>query len=166
MAASSENLSVVKLLISLDCEPYLECQYGLSILAGAAYGGNYENLRFLLETKPDLEPHRTRDSARAGEGPTALTRAAIHDHADILDLLLEHGKAPTPDMSDPLRPLIEAAADGFSLISEKLRLSMDLDAFSAYGKADDLQELFMISAACGWVSLIEKLLQRGSESYD
>ncbi|CAI7614540.1 unnamed protein product [Penicillium pancosmium] len=156
VAARNGHLSIVKLLISLGCDPYIEGEFGSSILTDAASEGHYEIVRFLLEIKPEIEPPEKADSA--------LAMASREGHADIVDLLLANGKTPTPLCSEyPLYPLIMAVQYQHSLVIEKLRLSMDLEAFLRHGEADDdhHRQLLMISAACGWNNLVEKLLQRG-----
>lgn len=156
IAARNGHLSIVKLLINLGCDPYIEGWFGSSILADAAYGGHYEIVHFLLETNPEIEP--------TGVASSALAMAAENGHADIVDLLLEHGKTPTHFMAGyPLEPLIWAVKKEHYLILQSLRLSMDVDAFIVNSEADDEHQrhLLLISAACGWNRLIDKLLQCG-----
>ncbi|KAJ5404307.1 hypothetical protein N7509_004178 [Penicillium cosmopolitanum] len=133
------------------CDPYLQGEIGSGILTDAAYSGHYETVRFLLETKLfEIE---------------SPTQAAGRGNTNIVDLLIEHGKIPTPVMSDPLQPLIRPVLGDHSLILEKLQRSMDLDAFVAHDEADHHRDLLMISAACGWNGLVEKLLQRGCSTH-
>ncbi|KAJ5387441.1 hypothetical protein N7509_009982 [Penicillium cosmopolitanum] len=156
MAARNGHLSIVKLLVELGCDPYIKGWFGSSILADAAHGGHYETVRFLLGVRPPIEP--------SVEANSALDTAAQEGHADVVDLLLENGKTPTPLSSEyPLHPLIMAVQRKHYLIVEKLRHAMDLEAFVRHGEPDDdhHRQLLMISAACGWNSLLEKLLQRG-----
>lgn len=101
MAVRQGHLSIVKLLVSLGCDIYIEGWSGSSILADAAYGGYCGVVRSLLERNPNLEPPQIASEA--------LLRAAEGDHLEIVGLLLEYRVTPVPTMAGrPLSPLVKA----------------------------------------------------------
>jgi len=159
MAAKQGHLSIVKLLVSLGCDVHIKGWRGSNFLADAAHEGHYEVVRFLLDTNPELESPQMASSALLG--------VAERGHLEIVELLLEHGMTPVPDMAgSPLGPLIMAAQREHHAVVERLQESMDLKAFIAHGEPDDddHRQLLLVSAACGWEDLIEELLERGCSS--
>lgn len=128
IAAKNGSLSIVKLLVSLGCDPYIEGWFKTGILTDASYGGDHETVRFLLGIKPKIAP----DNAIS-----TLAMAFESGHVDVVDLLLKNGKIPKPlGPESPLYPLMNAVQLGHSLIIEKLRLSMNLEAFVKYSEAE------------------------------
>ena len=66
-------------------------------------------------------------------------------------------------MEVPMTPLARATEGEHHAVIEILQMFMDIEAVIAFGEPDDLdqRQLFLVSAACGWADLTEKLLEQG-----
>ena len=100
---------------------------GGAILIGAAFAGQTEIVKALLEKKPDLE-------AKNNEGGTALFNAAFFCHPETLDALIEAGAAVNAKNKNGATALDAATspwtpeiAGIYKFIGGVLQMEFDLD---------------------------------------
>ena len=89
-ACRSYNFATVKLLVEAGADVCVTDNKGDTCLTLAAYHGRTEIVRYLVGFPEVDVNHRTR------AGRTALQRARKKPHADVVQVLLEHGASDEP----------------------------------------------------------------------
>lgn len=100
---------------------------GGTILISAAFAGQTEIVKLLIEKRPDLE-------ARNNEGATALFNAAFFCHPETLEALIEAGadvnarnKNDATALNAATTPWTEDIANIYKFIGDILKMEFDLD---------------------------------------
>lgn len=172
IAGKKGHLSVVKFLYETACNDFDHEKHesvAYKCLGCAAEPGHIEIVRYFLEnTVRASEQHhylmgngfRVNEHLRSYE--RALKLASAAGHLDIVQLLLSTCYVETPPTQTLILDALEAAARGPHLtVVDLLRNILDIDDIIFYGKNRDYNQLFSTSALCGWVDLVQRLLEKG-----
>jgi ankyrin repeat protein len=84
-AAASNQIAIAQLLLDRGADPNIASQWNETPLQAAAYHGNTEILKLLIDAGARL------DTAETQYGFTALASAARNGHMDAIKLLLDAG---------------------------------------------------------------------------
>lgn len=155
MAAGAGHLSIVKFLVDQGCEIDMQSVPPLCL---AAESGHLEIVRYLLEEEAD------QDAPIADTNDTSLYLAASNGHSEVIKLLLKYeARLSIPGEEFKARPLYGAVNYGHMAAAEVLREAIDLPKLITSGDAGDDEHamLVLLCAACGWESMLRKLLERG-----
>ncbi|KAJ5750724.1 hypothetical protein N7533_007752 [Penicillium manginii] len=160
LAVIAGHLPIIKLLVENGCK--LEDTLS-PLISYAVISGNFEIAEYLLDqgAGPDLE-----------ETESYICQAASAGHCKILILLVEYmlseyasnPDGPIRDVASMLKtPLYLAVDHGhFStavMLRDITKLSEQVDSLSL--NCIDQELLLLAGAACGWESIVRKLLEQG-----
>lgn len=187
-ACRKGKINIVKYLIEVKkLSAHLKVNDGLSftgpIFKAAAESGNLELVKYLLEVHHvDIESQ----GLSAGTIDTALSRAALHGHTDVVKYLISKGANLNPKVSN--RDILDCAVESkkLSIVTLLVEAGTKIDLFTL-GKALEIGSLeivqyllqmkpgitahrFIYSPACsavksGNVSLVKHLEKEGLDIF-
>jgi ankyrin repeat protein len=116
-AASFNKIIIVELLLARGANPNVATDRNETPLQIAAYNGNVEIVRMLIEAGAKV------DAADTQYGFTALASAARNGHVGVIRLLLNAGADPSRKIVDGRTPLDLAKHYGHELAAKELASS-------------------------------------------
>ncbi len=121
----------------------------------AAYKGEFDNIRILLEKDPELA--RMQGTPEQWEGATPLTLAALVGHLEIATLLLEHGANVNPVSQDGSALLMAVWGGHLPMVQLLLKRGADPNVASASGETP-----LMAAAYKGFTEAGQLLIEAGA----
>lgn len=156
LAATEGHLDIVKMLVQAGCNvnaPHVPP------VCYAARDGRVEVVQYLLDNGADpntIAPSRC---------ISALELAAWSGYSEVMKVLLNYGADPyLGHRGSKIMPLCRAVDNAHFTAAKVLRDAMDLPKVIASGDPNDAEHvlLLVVSAACGWDSILRAVLERGT----
>lgn len=151
-AMKNGHISIVRLLVKRGWP--LDLEYSLFRMARE---GCYDVCKYLI----NIPKHRGKNWVDA-----ALEAAAQNGFVDTFKLLGTHLRLDTLENSEVINLALKATKAGHFAVAEEVRKSMNLNDLVRFPNSSELpmQTMLLISAACGWCDVMNKILECGHQN--